>query len=430
MSGAPFATHLEALFEKCSAQASPILRSICQQAWKRFSSMGLPTKALAGYQYFPLSQLYKRSYALAAPTSVEGELCAKWIYPQCRKGYFTFINGRYAPEISDLSVLPRGVVILPLEEALHKHGTFLQMRFARSLKEEKDPFAIFNMATAQGGLFFYVPQDTVLDVPIQCLHLITDEREALCNPRLHLFLGKRAEATLLYTPICLEEFSHFHNGVIDIALEEGARFSQHTILHSSAEGAFFHALRATLKRDSALRAVSCGAAPQLAKQDLHVSMLGENGSCDLKGIHALSGSQQSHVNVHVDHIAPHCHSNQLFKHLLTGHSRSSFEGKIYVRSKAQKTQAYQLSNNLILSESSISYNKPNLEIFADDVKASHGATVTQLDPLHLHYLRSRGVDLQTAKKLLLSGFVSDLLDELPLEAMRHQVQRMTEEIAR
>lgn len=421
-----FLANLQDLFEKNCEGVTPLQKAIRKQAWKRFSDLGLPDKTLPGYGYFPFQQFYRESYDLASISQISKDQYFSLIYPECRNSYLIFVNGQYSPELSNTTALPREVVVLRLRDALHKHGNFLQVRLSRSLKEEKDPFVNLNIAMIQMGLFLYIPQKVVIDVPIQCLHLICNEKSAIFNPRIHFFVGSQAKARFIYDHVCLKDFDYFSNSVIDVALEEGAQLEQYGVLNPCAHGYALTSVRATLKRDSRFQSLTCGSACRSLKQDFRIALLGENASCDLQGINLLSENRQSHVNVHIDHAAPYCHSNQLFKNVLNGHSKASFEGKIYVESKAQKTEAYQLNHNLLLGDRAMSNSKPNLEIFADDVKASHGATVTQLDPIHLNYLRSRGIDPDTAKKLLLQGFICEIIDKAPCEAMRQRMMQVAE----
>lgn len=421
-----FVENIRGLYEQNCEGISPLQKAIRDQAWKRFSDLGLPQKNLPGYQYFPLSQFYQEAYELPSLPDISTDQYYPLIYPECRSSYLIFVNGQYVPELSNTTALPEEVVVMRLKDALNKHGNFLQMRLSRSLKEEVDPFVTLNIAMVQMGLFLYIPQGVHVETPIQCLDLICNEKSAFFNPRIHFFMGKGAQAQFTYDHVCLKDFDYFSNGVIDVALEEGAKLEQSSVLNPCAHGYCLTSVRATLKRDSTFNSLTCGSASRSLKQDFRISLAGENASCDLKGISLLSENRQSHVNVHVEHAAPHCHSNQLFKNVVNDNGKASFEGKIYVHSKAQKTEAYQLNNNLLLGQRAISNSKPNLEIFADDVKASHGATVTQLNPEHLHYLRSRGVDPETARQLLLRGFILDVIDEAPCDAIRQRMLHVAE----
>lgn len=405
---------------------SPLQKAIREKAWERFTMLGLPEKKVAGYQYFPFSQLYQETFSLPELPQIRKEQILPHLFPDCKQSHILFVNGQYVPELSDTSALPEEVVILRLRDALTTYGNFLQGRLSHTLKEETDPFATLNIALIQMGLFLYIPPHLILDRPIQCLNLTSNDHPTISNPRIHFFLGKGAKVQWIHDYQCLKDFEDFTNSVIDINLEEGAEFTRYGLLEPCEHGWCFEALRATLKKDSKLTSFTCTSGTKSVRQDMKVHLVGENASCDLKGVSALSHHNQSHVNIHIEHKAPLCHSNQLFKNILKDTSRSSFEGKIYVHPEAQKTLAYQLNNNLILDRRAVANSKPNLEIFADDVKASHGATVTQLNREHLHYLRTRGLSKEEGKKLLLSGFTLDLIESVSYLPMKEKFLQFTE----
>lgn len=421
-----FIASLEKQFTSNLEGITPLQKAIRQKAWEQFLSQGLPDKKSKGYQYFPFTHFYQESYELAGLPQIPKETIQTFVHHDCKRSYISFVNGQYCPNLSDVSALPENVVVMRLRDALQTYGTFLQMRFSRTMKEEHDPFATLNIALIQMGLFIYVPPKVQIEPPIQCIHVISDDRAVHFNPRIHFFLGKQAHLKWIYDHNCLKDFEYFSNGVVDIALEEGAIFEQTGLLSPCPNGWCFEATRATLKRDSVFKSLSCTTGTKSVRQDFRILLLGENASCDLKGLSMLSQNRQSHINVLIEHFAPHCTSNQLFKNILSSASRSSFEGKIYVHSKAQKTAAYQLNNNLLLSDKAVANSKPNLEIFADDVKASHGATVTQLDPDQLFYLKTRGIIPQDAKLLLLSAFCLDILDEASFAPLRDRMHHLME----
>lgn len=421
-----FTALLEQHFRSNLEGVSPLQKAIREKAWEHFVAKGLPTKKLPGYQYFPFSHFYQESYELAGLPPLPKEQIETLIHPECRRSHVIFVNGQYNPELSDTSALPKEVVVLRLRDALTRYGNFLQLRLSRAMKEESDPFATLNTALIQMGLFIYVPPKVVVEAPIQCLHLISNDRAALVHPRIHFFVGKQAKLQWIYDHHCFKDFEYFSNGVTDIALEEGAEFTQYGALTPCQSGWCFEATRATLKQDSHFKSITTTTGTKSVRQDFRVSLLGENATCDLKSLSLLNEHRQSHVNVHIDHMAPHCTSHQLFKNVLTDAARSSFEGKIYVHSEAQKTLAYQLNNNLLLSDRAVANSKPNLEIFADDVKASHGATTGQPNKEHLHYLKTRGIDTKAANLLLLSGFCIDVLSDISFLPARERMQSLVE----
>jgi len=221
----------------------------------------------------------------------------------------------------------------------------------------------------------------------------------MASPRLHLYLGKNAQLSLTQTS---KGKSGFCNSLIDVVIDAGGRVD----FCDQAEG-HFQAIRSTLKRDSYFKASLIG---KEVRRSIQVHLTEENSEAELLGLARLEGEEESHFHTTIEHMAPHTRSRQHFKSVLKDKSKFSFEGKIHVLPVAQKTESYQLNNNLILSDEASANAKPNLEIFADDVKASHGATMGQLDEEQIFYLRSRGLSLEMAKEWLVVGFCKEILD--------------------
>jgi Fe-S cluster assembly protein SufD len=393
------------------------LRRARALAWERFQEIGLPSRAMEVYRYIRLRNFFSKEFKLALPASVTPEQIAPFIYPESCGSYLVFVNGYYEPSLSDISALPSKVVVSPLSEAILSYGTFLNNHWTKAHKEEKDPFAALNAAAHPQGTFIYVPPQTVASSPIQILNIVT-EANALSMPRILLFAGRLAEVTLCERLVELNCRGYCQNAVTELVIEEGA--SVKCILEDSSlsdDAWHFNALRATLKRDSRLKVVSFTDGAMTVRNDYSVALTGENGDACLNGVCMLDEKREAHTNILIDHQAPSCRSNQLFKSVLTDISRSSFEGKIYVRQAAQKTEAYQLNNNLILSDKASADSKPNLEIFADDVKASHGATIGQLDPDQLFYCETRGYPADEARNLLIHGFCEEVIDLIALPSV-------------
>lgn len=416
---------LRSSFEGNLEKAGPIQKMIRQKAWELFCTLGLPEKSTLGFQYFPFLSFYKEAYTLAdLPTDISAESFEGRIFPECLRSHIVMLNGQYVPELSDTSGLPEEVVVLRLKDALGKFGNLLQERLSRGVKEETDPFAALNIALIQMGVFIFVPPKVEVKVPLQILSLLATERPTLMSPRVQLHMGARSSLKVIGDVQSLRDFDYFSNGVFDAALEEGADLEHYAITCPSPHGWYMEAIRVQQKRESRYRQMWATVGAQSIRQDIRVSLVGENASCDVRGIGMLSENRQAHINVHIDHKAPHCRSNQLFKNTLSGTSRSSFEGKIYVHPEAQKTEAYQLNHNLILDDRASANCKPNLEIYADDVKASHGATVSQLDPKHLFYLKTRGITPLEGRELLLLAFSADMLNGIEYTPVRDQLIRI------
>lgn len=367
---------LEEAFANLLDPKDPLL-NYRKKGWSQFESIGLPKPKQEAFQY----------------------LTKKWTFPKLadRKNIerepngLVFVDGFFEESLSNV---PAPIVCLGLDQAMRPYGLFLQNRLILTLGKEKDPFAALNGAFFGRGAFIYVPPKCEASIHLKQIYLA----EEMANPRLHIYLGKEAKLKLTQES---EGKSGFSNAVIDLVLDSGA-----SALFVDHAGGDFQAVRANLKRDSRLKMVVLG---NPLRTSVRVELLEENCEAELLGLSRLD-DQEAHIHTHVEHIAPHAKSRQHFKSVIAGKGRFSFEGKIYVHPEAQKTESYQLNNNLILSEEGSANAKPNLEIFADDVKASHGSTTGQLDAEELFYLRSRGLSLEAAREWLIAGFCKEITD--------------------
>lgn len=407
-----FASVLKRVYDQLN-ENNP-LTSLRQRAWEHFLKLGLPEKQEDAFQYLPLRQLYEKNFHLTPDSSLAVKDFQHLIYPECRHSYLIFVNGYFRQDLSDTSGLPKQVVVLPMHEAMRPYGTFLQNRWSKALGEESDPFALLNLALHPEGLFLYIPPKVVVSSPIQCLYLGQDD-QLLSSPRVQVFAGAHSQTQWVSRTAA----TGWVNDVIDVALENEAAF-KYISVSDKERGWLFSHVRATLKASSRLHSWNVSKRGDLSRHSYHAQLMGENVDVSLQGLWMLKENNQAHTHVVMDHLAPHCHSIQKFKGVLSEISQSSFQGKILVRQAAQKTEAYQINNNLLLGDYAIANSKPNLEIFADDVKASHGATFAQVDEEALFYLKSRGISASEAKKLLVQGFCRDIIDQIPLPSLQEE----------
>jgi Fe-S cluster assembly protein SufD len=355
------------------------LQQMRKKGWDRFLEIGLPKEGQEAFQYlnkkFTFPPLTKRK-------QLELEPCEGLV----------FVDGFFE---ESLSFIQAPVICLPLDQAIRSYGLFLQNRMNKTIREEKDPFAAVNAALQGRGAFIYVPPKC--KAALHLIHHFLDP--GMASPRIHLYVGKNAELNLTQSS---NGTSGFYNNLIDLVLDEGAQlyFSDYSEGH-------FQSIRSTLKRDSKFKAVFLG---KQVRSSIQVELTEENSEAEMLGLSRLEAKEEAHFHTNMEHKAPHTRSRQHFKSVVNGQAKFSFEGKIHVFPVAQKTESYQLNNNLILSDEASANAKPNLEIFADDVKASHGATMGQLDEEQLFYLRSRGLSLTIAKEWLISGFCQEILD--------------------
>ncbi|MBN4067181.1 Fe-S cluster assembly protein SufD [Simkania negevensis] len=413
-----FRKAIDTAFERTTSQGA--MKRLRKKAWDRFNAIGLPTRKQGPYQYVPLRRLYAAELLPVTISPPSQAIVDEHILSECRKSCLVFVNGCYNPSLSNVEALPKKAVILPLSDALRSYGPFLDKRMKESVKEERDSFAMLNAALHDSGLFVYLPPNVVIKDPIQIHHVVTAESPSIMAPRIHLSLGVHAEARVFSTLHHTNNTNHWINQLFDISLEENAHLH---ICYNTARTAsnlmLFSFMRATIKASSVLSSVSLNSGGSAIREDYHVRLIGSGAQALLHGACMLQGKNQMHTNVLMEHVAPNCSSTQLFKSILRDQTRSSFEGKIYIHKEAQKTDAYQLNANILLSDTAIVDSKPNLEIFADDVKASHGCTIGQLDEEQLFYLLTRGISKEAANKLLLYGFCTDVVEKIPL-ASQHE----------
>jgi Fe-S cluster assembly protein SufD len=409
--------------QRTQSYLSDELKQIRDAAWEHYLSLGLPTKQNEAYRYIKLRHLFSQSHSLASDCELDRDQIEALIYPECKESVLVFVNGYYNSRLSCVDALPSKVVVSSLQDSMKTFGVFLRNTWSKSLKEERDPFATLNSALHPRGTFVYVPPKCIVEVPLQILQIsATTEPFQVTMPRVLVFAGAHSQVEIISVQKNIGAGGCFINQTTEVALEEGAHVHYSQVLcDEHPQGWHFDAFRATLKKNSSLTTVCATQGSMAVRNDCKIVLAGENAEALLNGVWMLDERKEAHVNVLIDHQAPYCRSHQLFKGVLSDFSRSSFEGKIMVRQAAQKTEAFQLNNNLLLSDHAHAYSKPNLEIFADDVKASHGATVGQLDPEQLFYMKTRGVSEQRAKNLLTSGFCEQVVEKFQLETLSKEV---------
>ena len=409
------------VFEELFRKRSKLDPLLSLQAWSKWKQLGLPQKEQEAFQYLPLRKMYdaifQSSFARNEPLQ-EIE-----VLPECRESCFVFVDGVFREDLSCRTAIAKQVIALPLQEAFKSsYGQFLKMRVQQRIKEEEDSLTLLNLALCTQGLFLYIPPKTKLSAPIQLLHIQQSSNASYIDLRVHICLGQGAEVEVIESSMGQGSSATLHNRLLDVALEEKALFSKVSYQEEELHCWSFSSFRASLKKEASLRFFCATEGSLLVRQDCQVALVGERAEAELLGLAVLSEQKQAHVHARIDHIAPCCRSLQLFKHLLLGEgSCSSFTGHIHVKKEAQKTEAYQLNQNLLLSSSALASAKPNLQIYADDVKASHGATISQLEEEPLFYLKTRGLSTEQAQKLILKGFIQDMVDKVRLSSVKKKL---------
>lgn len=423
-----FKNQLESIYHKNSF-SQDLLKNLREKAWNNFLNSNFPSFDSEVYKYVPLHKLLAKKFSVPPlPNKLTKEEINKFIFPECLKSHLVLINGYYSKEHSCVEDLSDKIIFLDLEHASKTYGAFLNNHWTKFLKEETDPLTLINSALQKQGLFIYLPPNQVVETPIQIIHIVDDLiEESILIPRIQVFVGKNSSLEIYSTWNNLTKIDIIANQMIDFSIDENAHVLYSQIMTDREEkNWFFDAVRATLKRNSQFKSININTGLETYRNDYKISLTQEGANAELDGIWMLGEKRETHTNVLIDHQAPHCTSRQFFKGVLKDSSKSSFEGKILVRQIAQKTDAFQLNNNLLLNEKSQAFSKPNLEIFADDVKASHGSTIGKLDEEEEFYLRSRGFSKLEAKNLLIYGYCEEIIERIKLTSLKEQLKNLAE----
>jgi len=398
-------------FEALDGQGGP-LREIRRAGWARFEAHGIPTTREEAWRFTNLAPLAQRSFALGRP-SKNGIRSAKGgIAPG-----LVFVDGHYR---ADLSVMPEGVEARSLAEALRAEPGLVEGMGAAG---EGEPFVALNAAFLEDGAFLVVKKGFRLPAPLHLLFLGTTKA---AHPRNLYRIEEGAEATIVETYASAGETPHLTNAVSEVHLGRGASLAHYRL---QIEGASYHfgAVRAHLERDARFTSHNVASGGMLTRNDITAALDGENAHCTLNGLVLIRGTQHVDNYTRLDHRKPHCDSHELYKGILDGRASGVFTGRIHVFEDAQKTDAYQASANLLLTDTATVDSQPQLEIYADDVKCSHGSTVGQLDHEALFYLRSRGLNETAARQVLVRAFAGDVADRLEIPAVRQRVDSILSE---
>lgn len=411
------AAFLEDLQEQRSALSDPT--SARAAAWDSLKDIELPSRRSELYKYFPLNLLYAEHFERAQKIQIGIDDVMPYVAPESKHSYIVFVNGYLDLELSCVEGIEGACIVRSLPEAMRSYAAFVQMREKEELKAERDPFALMHMALYQEGVFLYFPAKLKVEVPVQVLNLCVNRTVSQSVlPKVQIFVGKESEAHVTLSTHSLGSERLFSHVLCDIVLEANSRlaFSQAVLDRGVSWG--FSSLRALVKEGAYLEGLHMASGGGPSRFDYRVDLVQPGAAASLNGVGLARGHQGVHTNVVMRHMAPETRSSQLFKGAVKDKGISAFEGKIFVDASAQKTDAFQLCNHLLLDDTAKGYAKPNLEIYADDVKASHGATAGPFDELPFFYAEARGLDKETIGRFLLRAFCKELEEKIEGEHLQ------------
>jgi Fe-S cluster assembly protein SufD len=426
LNGNSGATDFEAVFtdRRASLPGADLawLTELRESGINQFRRQGLPTPRTEAWKYTNLRPLQKVAFA-AAPDAAAARPAGLDKAPSLLPSgehvrRLVLTEGRFDPALSSIGDLPPGVTLEPLAQAIRRDPGGLQSYLGRIAHPVGQPMLALNTALMEDGVVLRVGRGAVLSEPVEVLHLGgLSDRAVAYHPRLLVLLEADSRAVLVENFVGLGDASYFANAVTEIRVAEGARLDHIKVQAEGAAATHLASCHVWLDRQATFIGFSLALGAQLSRNEVHVRLEGEGARCRVNGAYLMRGKQHCDNTTLIEHLKPETSCREVFKGVLDDQSRGVFQGRIMVHRGADKTDGHQLSKALLLSDRAEIDAKPELEIYADDVKCSHGATVGDIDEQALFYLRARGIPEARARSLLIQAFLDEALDEVGIPAL-------------
>jgi Fe-S cluster assembly protein SufD len=410
--------------ERTMTSAPTWLQGMRTQASDKFAQLGFPTRRNEEWRFTNVTAIAETPFR--QPTVAGSTLTVEGLAPFTYEGLLgtrlVFVNGHYQPALSQREGLPVGVTVSPLAEALSTQPELIERHLARYAQFQNEAFVALNTASLGDGAFVHIPHGVVVDEPIHLLFVsTTDGAPTVSHPRTLILAGENSQSTIIENYAGPADQVYFTNAVTEVVAEENAVVDHYKVQRESAQAYHVATMQVQMHRAANFSSHSIGFGGKLVRNDANAVLAGEGCECTLNGLYMANERQLVDNHTSIDHAMPHCNSHEVYKGILDGHARGVFNGKIFVRLDAQKTDAKQTNKTLLLSKDAQINTKPQLEIFADDVRCTHGATIGQLSADALFYLRARGIPQDQARALLTYAFASDVVSRIKVDAVRAQL---------
>jgi Fe-S cluster assembly protein SufD len=416
--------------EHAGRNAPSWLRDLRDRAFARFCEVGFPTTRDEDWRFTNLSAIVRTQFKLAGAGGIrptESDLVS-WLFDGC-SAQLVFLDGQFAPEVSTRNGLPEGLTVTGLRDALRQFPDQVACHLGRYLDIQRDPFCALNTAFLEDGAYIHVPAGTVVRQPIHLLFVSTSsDAPAMTHPRNLIVVEKEAQVSVVEDYVSFGSATPaLSNAATELVAGDNAHVEHILIEREHLHTYNISTLRIEQARSANVASHSLLLGGALVRNNIHPVLHGEGGECLINGLFVGSGRQHLDNYMLVEHASPHCASRQFYNGILDGQSHGVFHGRIIVHKDAQKTDAKQTNRNLLLTDDAQIDTKPQLEIYADDVKCTHGATIGQIDESALFYLRSRGIGELEARRLLLEAFAGECLNRMQSGPARVHAQRLIEQ---
>ena len=416
--------------ESIKQHSAPLMNDLRDDSFALFEKLGFPTPRLENYKYSDLKEPLSIDYGLnlnRIPIPVNPYEVFKCDVPGINSYLFFVVNDAFYP-VNEPSnkTLPKGVIIGSLKEIAITHPELLKDYYGKQSKTKNDGLVAFNGAFAQDGFFMYVPKNVVMDKPVQLINIMRSDVDFMANSHNLIILEEGAKAQLLVCDHTMDNVRFLTNRVTEVFVGENASYEHYKLENSHTKTTNLATLLIDQQSSSTVLANVITLHNGITRNSIEINLEGEHCETLLCGM--VIGDKKQVVDnfTNILHNKPNCNSNELFKYVLDDESKGGFTGRILVAKDAQKTAAFQINKNILLNKTARMNTKPQLEIYADDVKCSHGATIGQLDEVAKFYLQSRGIPESEAKLLLMFAFTNDVIENIRIMALQDRIKILVE----
>lgn len=409
------------------ASSQTAANALRRNAIERFMQLGFPTTKNEDWHFTSVAPIVEREFTFV-PARTGDVTRADLAQFAFGADWHTavFVNGRFASDLSDLGRLDAGVRVLSLSDAWSKAPELASRVGTILTAPETHAFTMLNTAFMPDGIVIHVPKNVELAQPIHVL-FVSDAHAAktVMHPRNLIVVDANSRATVIESYAATSDASYFTNAVTEVSVADGATLEHYKLQREGRRAFHVGTVEARQDRNSHYISFSFATGASLSRTNIYTKLAGEGCGATLNGLYMLDGEQHCDHQTRIEHAEPNCFSREVYKGVLDGRSHGVFNGKVYVHPIAQKTDGKQTNNTLLLSKDAQVDTKPQLEIFADDVKCTHGATIGRLDDMALFYMKSRGVDAETARRLLIYAFAADVLETIERAEVREGLEKST-----
>jgi Fe-S cluster assembly protein SufD len=397
------------------------LQELRDRGAARFATLGFPTTREEEWRFTSVAAIASTDFRLAAPGRLSAAELSGSVYIDTAHRV-VIVDGHFSPDLSRTGNLPAGTRFGSLATAIVEDGDTVARYLGQLAEFGSRAFSALNTAFMNDGAFVQIPDGAVLDGPLQIVFVSTGDSAAMSHPRLLLIAGERSQSRVIETYVGTGDRAYFTNAVTEVVLGENAIVDHYKVQEESTQAFHVASMHIHAARSATFSSHSFTLGAKLTRNDVFAVLDGEGAECTLNGLYLADGERLVDNHTTIDHAKAHCPSHEIYKGILGGKARAVFNGKIIVRPDAQKTDAKQTNRALLLTDDAVINTKPQLEIFADDVKCTHGAAIGQLDEDALFYLQARGLTYFEARDLLIHAFAGEIMDRVQIEPLKQALE--------